>query len=61
MDKTKRSEIMGRIEDMRHDLKMGKSKFCAAFGVKPQTYNNFTGKPTTTSPAHRAASPTSNC
>ena len=43
MDKTKRSEIIARIEDMRHDLKLSKSKFCAAFGMSAQTYNNFVG------------------
>lgn len=36
-------EIIERIEWVRHDLEMNKSKFSKKIGMKPQTYNNFIG------------------
>jgi DNA-binding transcriptional regulator YiaG len=36
-------EITERIEAARLALGLTKSAFCRAFGMKPQTYNNFTG------------------
>ncbi len=42
--KPEHTAIVERIEDMRCDLKLSKSKFCAAFGMKPQTYSNFIGQ-----------------
>ena len=35
------SEIIQRVEYVRSRLSMNKSKFCTAFGMKPQSYNNF--------------------
>ena len=42
--KPEHTAIVERIENMRCDLKLSKSKFCAAFGMKPQTYSNFIGQ-----------------
>lgn len=36
-------DIIGRVEEIREDLKLNKSKFSNAIGMKPQTYNNFVG------------------
>ncbi len=36
-------EIIERIEYVRKLLGLNKSRFCLAFGVKPQTYNNYIG------------------
>ena len=38
------SEIIERVEYVRGRLSMNKSKFCTAFGMKPQTYQNFLNK-----------------
>lgn len=37
------AEIIERIEHVRKIRMLNKSKFCSAFGMKPQTYNNFIG------------------
>ena len=39
--KPQHTAIIARIEDMRHDLKLSKTKFAAGFGMYPQTYSNF--------------------
>ncbi len=36
-------EIIERIEHVRKQLGLNKSRFCQAFGMKPQTYNNYIG------------------
>jgi len=40
----KYSEIIYRVEYVRSRLSMNKSKFCTAFGMKAQTYQNFLSK-----------------
>lgn len=39
------ADIVGRIERLRNILRMKKSHFASAIGMKPQTYNNFIGAP----------------
>ncbi len=36
-------KIIERIEYVRKQLGLNKSRFCQAFGMKPQTYNNYIG------------------
>ena len=36
-------DIIDRVEEVRGSLKLNKSKFSNAIGMKPQTYNNFVG------------------
>ena len=36
-------EIIERVEQVRKLLGLNKSRFCLAFGMKPQSYNNFIG------------------
>ena len=43
MKEQKFREIIDRIEQRRIDLGLNKSKFVKAFGMKPQSYNNFIG------------------
>lgn len=44
MNNEKFQGIINRIEEVRLREGLGKSRFCKAFGMKPQTYNDFIGK-----------------
>lgn len=35
--------VIERVEHVRRELDLNKSRFSASFGMKPQTYNNFIG------------------
>lgn len=37
------SEIIDRVEAVRRDRGLSKSRFSSSFGMKAQTYNNFVG------------------
>lgn len=43
MEREQRMAIIGRIEEIRHLLRLNKVQFSAKFGMRPQTYNNFIG------------------
>ena len=42
--KDEHREIIGRVEEIRHQLRLNKSRFSTTIGMKPQTYNNFIGR-----------------
>ena len=41
--KPEHREIIERVEDVRQQLRLNKSRFSETIGMKPQTYNNFIG------------------
>lgn len=41
--KSKYQDIIDRIEEIRSDKGLSKSKFCIEFGMSSQIYNNFIG------------------
>ncbi len=40
----KHADVIERIERLRKQLGLNKSRFSGSIGLKPQTYNNFIGK-----------------
>lgn len=43
MRNTAYNDIINRVEEVRNRLGLNKSQFSSRIGLKPQTYNNFTG------------------